>query len=274
MVGGGRHVNTGHKAGPVDDEALGCAPVDGTEPSQLADALTPAQSDDARIHQPHTELLRDDLDRIYETRFDDRQRLEKNLVWKEIVAWLQQFVDETRPVLDVATDCGYFIRHVEASERWATDIRDVRKHLDDDIHFVRVSGPVMAGELPHGHFGTVFMSNYLEHLSDSEVVTTQLRQANTVLGERGRLIILQPNIRLVGAAYWDFLDHHTALTEKSLVEACELAGFATRRLITRFLPFTMTGRLPDAPFLVRAYLRFPPAWWLMGKQTLYIGEKI
>jgi hypothetical protein len=25
--------------------------------------------------------------------------------------------------------------------------------------------------------------------------------------------------------------------------------------------------------LVRAYLSFPPLWWLMGKQTLYLGEK-
>jgi SAM-dependent methyltransferase len=248
--------------------------VDGPPPPEPRAAGSDEAPQATLLHQPHKQLLRDDLDRIYEKRFDDRQRAEKDKVWKEIVAWLQRFVDESRPVLDVATDRGYFIRHVKAAERWATDVRDVREHLGDDVKFVRVSGPAMSGALPQGYFGTVFMSNYLEHLCDSEVVTTQLREARAVLADGGRLIILQPNIRLTGAAYWDFLDHHTALTEKSLVEACELAGFRTRRLIVRFLPFTMTGRLPDAPFLVRAYLRFPPAWWLMGKQTLYIGERV
>ena len=89
----------------------------------------------------------------------------------------------------------------------------------------------------------------------------------------GRVVILQPNIRLVGGAYWDFLDHRTALTEKSLVEAAELAGFELSHLVTRFLPFTTKSRLPSAPGLVRWYLRFPPAWYLLGKQTLYVGER-
>ena len=89
----------------------------------------------------------------------------------------------------------------------------------------------------------------------------------------GRVIILQPNIRLVGGKYWDFLDHRTALTERSLVEAAELAGLTTLHVVTRFLPFTTKSRLPRAPALVRWYLRFPPAWLLMGKQTLYVGER-
>ena len=41
--------------------------------------------------------------------------------------------------------------------------------------------------------------------------------------------------------------------------------------MTRFLPYSTKGRLPTAPALVRAYLAFPPAWWLLGKQTLYVG---
>ena len=41
--------------------------------------------------------------------------------------------------------------------------------------------------------------------------------------------------------------------------------------MTRFLPYSTKGRLPAAPWLVRAYLSFPPAWCLLGKQTLYVG---
>ena len=64
-----------------------------------------------------------------------------------------------------------------------------------------------------------------------------------------------------------------ALTERSLVEAGDLAGFETERLITRFLPYTTKSRLPEWSALVRAYLAFPPAWRVFGKQTLYVGRR-
>jgi SAM-dependent methyltransferase len=225
-------------------------------------------------YEPQEQAPRGDLDRIYETRFNGREAAAKDGVWAEICAYLQRFVAPDAPVLDVAADRGHFIRNIRAEERWATDIRDVREHLTADIHFVQVSGTVMSGVLPSKHFGTVFMSNYLEHLADSDVVVEQLRQAHAVLRPGGRIVILQPNIRLVGGRYWDFLDHRTALTERSLQEAAELVGFATRHLITRFLPFTTKSRLPQTPGLVRLYLRCPAAWWLLGKQTLYVGERL
>ena len=116
------------------------------------------------------------------------------------------------------------------------------------------------------------MSNYLEHLDSGDAVIEQLRVAAQLLRPGGRVIVLQPNIRLVGAHYWDFIDHRVALTERSVLEAAELAGLRTSELITRFLPYSTKGRLPAHPALVRAYLSFRPAWRLMGKQTLYVGE--
>ncbi len=118
------------------------------------------------------------------------------------------------------------------------------------------------------------MSNYLEHLESSDDVVRQLTVARGLLAPGGRVIVLQPNIRLVGPRYWDFIDHKVALTERSLLEAAELAGLRTERLITRFLPYSTKGRLPAARTLVRAYLAFPPAWRLMGKQTLYVGAQL
>ena len=194
-------------------------------------------------------------------------------VWAEIVAYLQRWIDPERPVVDVACDAGYFIRHVRASERWATDIRDVSAELPPDVHFVCTDGLHLRDALTPGYFGTVFMSNYLEHLESSRQVVEQLQIACDLLGPGGRLIVLQPNVRLVGGAYWDFIDHHVALTERSLVEAGELAGLRTVRLVTRFLPYTTKGRLPQGRRLVRLYVRFPPVWWLLGKQTLYVAER-
>ena len=115
------------------------------------------------------------------------------------------------------------------------------------------------------------MSNYLEHLDSGDAVIEQLRVAATLLRPSGRVVILQPNIRLVGPRYWDFIDHRVPLTESSLLEAAELAGLRTVELITRFLPYSTKGRLPSHPLLVRAYLATRPAWWLLGRQTLYVG---
>jgi hypothetical protein len=163
------------------------------------------------------------LQELYEARFDAHDVKAKQAIWKEITQFLQRFVDPAGPVLDLACDRGDFIRAIRASERWATDIRDMRSALPDGIQFVQSSG--------------------------------------------------QPNIRLVGPRYWDFIDHKVALTERSLTEAAELAGLRTERVITRFLPDSTKGRRPSAAWLVRAYLAFSPAWWLLGKQTLYVGSR-
>ncbi len=214
------------------------------------------------------------LHRLYRARFNEREVSANDGVWREICRYLARFIDPGAPVLDIGCGEGHFIRRVEGSERWATDLRDMRDALPSDIRFVESSGLDLAEVIPAGHFGTVFMSNYLEHLESSAAVIDQLRIAAELLRPGGRVIILQPNIRLVGARYWDFIDHRMALTERSLLEAAELAGLATDTLITRFLPYSTKGRLPTAPALVRAYLAFRPAWWLMGKQTLYVGERL
>jgi SAM-dependent methyltransferase len=213
------------------------------------------------------------LPELYDARFDEREISAKDAVWREIVKYLRRYVDLDAPVLDIGCDRGHFIRWVEARERWATDIRDMREALPSDIHFVQASGLDLATVVPASHFGTIFMSNYLEHLESSNAVIDQLRIAAGLLRPGGRLIVLQPNIRLVGPRYWDFIDHRVALTERSLLEAAELASLATVELVTRFLPYSTKGRLPTAPAFVRAYLALRPAWWLMGKQTLFVGER-
>jgi SAM-dependent methyltransferase len=214
-----------------------------------------------------------ELDGIYRTRFDERRQAGKMAVWAEIARFLDRWVDPSRPVIDVACDSGYFIRHVRAEERWATDVRDVADLLPSAVRFVQVDGLNLASRVPAGHFGTVFMSNYLEHLRSADEVVEQLRVAFEILAPGGRLIILQPNVRLTGGSYWDFIDHRVPLTERSLVEAVTLAGLRSLHLTTRFLPYSTKGRLPQWPMLVRWYLRFPVAWRILGRQTLLVAER-
>ena len=89
----------------------------------------------------------------------------------------------------------------------------------------------------------------------------------------GRLLVLQPNLRAVGAAYWDFVDHHIALTDRSLAEAVGLSGLRVTELVPRFLPYTTRSRTPQHPLLVRLYLLCRPLWWIMGGQAWLVATK-
>jgi SAM-dependent methyltransferase len=212
------------------------------------------------------------LDEVYAQRFGEEDAERKDELWRAICGYLQRYVPREGVVLDLACDRGDFIRNIDARERWACDVRDVARYLPQPISFVQTDGLAIGDTLPTGHFDLVFMSNYLEHLAGGEQVVEQLRAVARVLKPGGRVMVLQPNIRLTGQAYWDFIDHKVPLTEKSLVEAAELAGFRTDELITRFLPYTTKGRLPVSSALAEIYLRLRPAWRVLGKQTLYVGS--
>jgi len=215
------------------------------------------------------------LKEIYTRRFSDKDAADKDLIWREIAAYLQRRIPIPKQgeVLDIACDRGDFIRNISARGRWATDLRDVSQHLPDEVRFIQANGMELHKHLPNSHFDVVFMSNYLEHLPLSDHVIAQLNVARQLVKPGGKVVVLQPNIRLIGGSYWDFIDHQVALTDRSLIEAGELAGLETDRVIRRFVPFTTKSRLPRNPLLVRWYLRFPPVWLVLGKQSLYVGVR-
>jgi SAM-dependent methyltransferase len=217
--------------------------------------------------------MKSDVEAVYDKRFSDEEEAKKEALWRELCRFLQRYVNRDAAVIDIACDRGHFISNIDAREKWASDIRDVSAYLPSDVNFVQADGLALDEALADARVDVAFMSNYLEHLHSGEEVVRQLEVAAAILKPGGRVIVLQPNIRLVGGAYWNFIDHKVALTEESLVEAAQLAGFRTVDLIKRFLPYTTKGRLPQRPGLVRAYLAFRPAWLLLGKQTLYVGEK-
>jgi SAM-dependent methyltransferase len=228
-----------------------------------------------RPSEPPSRQSAGELGSVYDLRFGERERSAKEAVWREIGRFLQRrYIPESSRVLDIATDVGYFIRNITAAERWASDLRDTSAQMPDGVRFILSDGLRLADAVPNDYFDVVFMSNYLEHLDSAESVIEQLRVARRLLRPGGLLIVLQPNIKLVGPAYWDFIDHRVPLTEESLVEAATFAGFQTRDVIGRFLPYSVKGRLPAHPVLVRAYLGFSPAWRVLGKQTLYVGERV
>ena len=73
-------------------------------------------------------------------------------------------------------------------------------------------------------------------------------------------------------SYFDFFDHRLIFTDKGMAEGLEISGFRIERRIRQFLPYTSKSRLPRAPWMVLLYLRFPPAWRLLGGQMLLVAR--
>jgi ubiquinone/menaquinone biosynthesis C-methylase UbiE len=119
----------------------------------------------------------------------------------------------------------------------------------------------------------IFISNFFEHISKDEIISTLNECKRMLKTGGGKIMILQPNVKYVGASYWDFFDHHTPITDKSLKEALELVGFHVKKIIPRFLPYTTKSRIPQYTWLVRLYLYLPFMWKIMGKQMLVLAEK-
>ena len=119
----------------------------------------------------------------------------------------------------------------------------------------------------------VFTSNFFEHLPNKEALERTIAQVMRCLKPGGQLICLGPNIRYLGGNYWEFWDHHVALTDQSLSELLKLAGFQINECRPRFLPYSMSQGFTPPLFLLRMYLKFRAAWPLFGKQFLVIARK-
>ena len=177
-------------------------------------------------------------------------------------------------MLDLGAGFGEFLRHIRCGRRIAVDIERLSgRTLPAGTEEVFSPSHQLSQHVAADSIDVVFCSNFFEHLPDKATFLATLREIRTVLRPGGRLLALQPNIRFVGGAYWDFVDHHLPLTDRTLVEACESLGYEIAEVIPRFLPYTTRSAIPQSPALVRLYLAVRPAWWLLGKQTWFVARK-
>jgi len=209
---------------------------------------------------------------LYRFRFDAAEQARKAAVWRVLVKhFFQRFVREQDVVLDVGCGFGEFLNHLRAARRIGLDLDPLaREHLAPGVEFHRVSA-LDLGVFPESSVDVVFCSNVLEHLPRKSAVEDFLAGARRVLRPGGALLVMGPNIRCTGGAYWDFWDHHTPITERSLVEAMHLQGLRADLCVARFLPYATKSSLPQHPSLVRLYLALPWAWRMMGRQFLVRG---
>ena len=215
------------------------------------------------------------LNDLYRIRFGGEHELEKKtLIWQEICAYLQRFIPRDGKIVDIACGYGEFINNIDSVEKIGIDINpDVGKFLSPEVNFLNINIFDAEMHIERNWADVIFISNFFEHLDDPGQILRVLNICRSILKPRGKIIILQPNIKYVGYAYWDFLDHKIALTEKSLLEAAGMCALHPVHMILRFLPFTTKSALPQFPFLVRWYLRcLPVSGLLLGGQTLLVLE--
>lgn len=209
------------------------------------------------------------LQSIYRHRFSEADRRTKDGVWRILVQdCFQRWIRPDDHVLDIGCGYGEFLNHVRAARRTGIDRNpDSADSLAPGVAFH--AGDVRdLSFLADATVDVVFTSNLMEHLPTKVDVETMVREAVRVLRPGGTFIALGPNLRFLTGEYWDFWDHETPITDRSLCELLENVELQVVDCRPRFLPYTTRSSLPQAPWMVRAYLRFPPAWWLLGKQFL------
>jgi SAM-dependent methyltransferase len=211
-------------------------------------------------------------ERLYSYRFKAVDQGRRDDVWIAVAPMLHELLGRPERVLDPAAGRCEFINAVPAAERWAVDAVDYEEGVAREGTRLIVS-EIMAADLPSEYFGGVFVSNFLEHLLSQEAVAAFLEKMRDCTAPGGRIAIMGPNFRYCVREYFDFADHTVVLTERAVEEHLYAAGFEIREVHPRFLPYTFTGRLPSHPALVRAYLRLPVAWRILGKQFLVIAER-
>ena len=210
---------------------------------------------------------------LYRHRFEEASLPAKKRIWEVLCRhFFQRYVDPDATVLDLGAGYCEFLHGIRCSERIAVDLNpDVRSFAPDGTRIVLAPSTAM-DEVGEATVDVVFASNFFEHLPNTEAFLDTLVEIRRVLRPGGRLLVLQPNIAAVGGQYWDFLDHHLPLTEKTVVEGLEVSGFEVREVRARFLPYTTKSRLPQHPALVRIYLRVPIAHRLLGGQAWVVAE--
>ena len=215
-----------------------------------------------------------ELDKLYNQRFPEAALAQKHAIWKVLCSdFFSRYVKATDTVVDIGAGYCEFINNIQAGKKIAVDLNpDVRRFASPDVRVINESCTAIR-ELDSDSVDVVFMSNFLEHLPSKDLVLDTFRESQRILRKGGRVMVLQPNIRYLPGEYWDYFDHHTPLTERSLVEGLQLAGLEPTTVIAKFLPYTTKSRLPQAPWLVQLYLKVPLAWHVLGKQAFVVAEK-
>ena len=220
-----------------------------------------------------------DLDSVYRTRFGEREARSKLELWtRDRRVPVAAGSPPTGPSWTSPATAGTSsATSTPASGGRPTSGTCTACLRRDGARSSRSTGCELASARPDTTTSTSsFMSNYLEHLPSSEAVAAAAGRGRARSSSRAAGSSCSSRTSGSSAAsYWDFLDHRVAAHGPQPAR-----GGRARRL--RRSSASSPGCLPvHAPraacrstrSLVRAYLRFPPAWRLLGKQALMVARR-
>jgi ubiquinone/menaquinone biosynthesis C-methylase UbiE len=215
-----------------------------------------------------------EIEKLYRSRFDERDRQRKNKIWEILCRYFfQKYIPKDSIVLDIGAGYCEFINHIQCRVKYAVDPNaDTSNFANADVKVFNTSSANLSF-LSDDSVDIVFVSNFLEHLKTKEEVIKTLSEVFRVLKSGGGIMILQPNIRYLYREYWDFFDHHVPLSDKSLIEALKMVGFRIEQVLSKFLPYSTKSKIPQNPLLIKLYLKIPFVWKIMGKQMFMIARK-
>jgi SAM-dependent methyltransferase len=214
-----------------------------------------------------------DLPQLYRNRFG-HARESRSAIWAVLVrGFFQAWIRRSDTVVDLGCGYGEFLNSVRAARRIGVDLNpDSASMLEPGIEFHQGRADDL-GFLEDASVDVVFTSNLLEHLRSKEEVERTIAAVRRVLKPGGHLIAMGPNIRFVPGDYWDFWDHTVPISDRSLTELLQSSDFEIVESYDRFLPYTSSSPLPQAPILVHLYLRSRMAWPILGKQFVIRARK-
>ena len=217
--------------------------------------------------------MKEQLSQIYEIRFSGIEKY-RNEVWKRIIKdYFSNMISKSDSVLDLGCGYGEFINNISCAERHAMDLnRKTTRLLEKGVIF-HEQDCSQSWEIKDDSLDLIFTSNFFEHLPDKSSLSKTIMNARKSLKAGGQLIAMGPNISALNGKYWDFWDHHLALSDQSLCELLEINNFTIRKSFPKFLPYNMVRVKKRPLFLVSLYLRIPFLWQLFGKQFLVIAQK-
>mgnify|MGYP001254577901 CR=1 FL=1 len=217
--------------------------------------------------------MKEQLSQIYEIRFSGIEKY-RNDVWKRIIKdYFSNMIPKSGSVLDLGCGYGEFINNISCAERHAMDLnRNTTRLLEKGVIF-HEQDCSKSWEIKDGSLDLIFTSNFFEHLPDKSSLSKTIMNARKSLKPGGQLIAMGPNISALNGKYWDFWDHHLALSDQSLCELLEINNFTIKKSFPKFLPYNMVRVKKRPLFLVSLYLRIPFLWQLFGKQFLVIAQK-
>ena len=183
--------------------------------------------------------MKEQLSQIYEIRFSGIEKY-RNEVWKRIIKdYFSNMISKSDSVLDLGCGYGEFINNISCAERHAMDLnRKTTRLLEKGVIF-HEQDCSQSWEIKDDSLDLIFTSNFFEHLPDKSSLSKTIMNARKSLKAGGQLIAMGPNISALNGKYWDFWDHHLALSDQSLCELLEINNFTIRKSFPKFLPYNM-----------------------------------